>query len=134
MPKDLLLQASGGYPYFIQEYGYAAWETAPEKIITLRDAKIALEIGRQQLDQGFFPSRWDRATKAEKTFLRHMATDGEEGSSTAELAQRAQKKLSSMTMTRASLIKKGIIFAPATGRVAFTVPGMADYISRLNGD
>lgn len=130
--KDLLLQASGGYPYFIQEYGYAAWETAPEKVITLSDAKIALEIGRQQLDQGFFPSRWDRASKAEKTFLRHMAVDGEEGSSTSELALRAQKKQSSMTMTRASLIKKGIIYAPATGRVAFTVPGMADYIARLN--
>jgi hypothetical protein len=130
--KDLLLEASGGYPYFLQEYGYAAWETAPEKTITPEDARIAVEIGRQQLDQGFFPARWERASKAEKAFLRYMAEDGEEGSSTTELAERAQKKQSSMTMTRASLINKGIIYAPALGRVAFTVPGMADYIRRLN--
>lgn len=52
--KDLLLDASDGYPYFLQEYGYAAWETAPEKTITVGDARIAVEIGRQQLDQGFF--------------------------------------------------------------------------------
>lgn len=37
-----------------------------------------------------------------------------------------------MTMTRASLIDKGIIYAPALGTVAFTVPGMADYVRRLD--
>jgi hypothetical protein len=70
------------------------------------------------LDQGFFPSRWERASKAEKTFLHHMAVDGDEGSSTSELVQRARKKHSSMTMTGSSLIKKGVIYAPALGRVA----------------
>lgn len=130
--QEMLLRASGGYPYFIQEYGYAVWETAPEKVVNVGDAKIAIEIGRQQLDQGFFPSRWDKATKAEKTFLRHMATDGEHGSSTSELADRAGKKQSSMTMTRSALINKGIIYAPSVGRVAFTLPGMAEYITRLN--
>ncbi|MFJ5958220.1 ATP-binding protein [Paenarthrobacter sp. NPDC092416] len=130
--KDLLLSASGAYPYFLQEYGYAAWETAPEKTVTFDDAKIAVEIGRAQLDQGFFPSRWKRASKAEKDFLRLMAIDGDDGSSTADLADRAKKKQSSMTMTRASLIDKGIIYAPALGVVAFTVPGMADYVKRLH--
>ncbi len=129
--KELLLTASGGYPYFLQEYGYAAWETAPEKLVTLGDAEVAVEIGRAQLDQGFFPSRWKRASKAEKSFLRLMADDGDAGSSTAELALRAEKKQSSMTMTRASLIEKGIIYSPALGTVAFTVPGMADYVKRL---
>lgn len=128
--RDLLLEVSGGYPYFIQEYGYAAWETAPEKLITVQDANIAVTIGRSQLDQGFFPSRWVRASKGEKEFLRLMAIDGDTGSGTAELAERSGRKQSSMTMTRASLISKGIIFAPSLGRVAFTVPGMADYIQR----
>jgi hypothetical protein len=36
-----------------------------------------------------------------------------------------------MTMTRASLIEKGIIHSRALGTVAFTVPGMADYVKRL---
>ncbi|WP_285241793.1 hypothetical protein [Pseudarthrobacter sp. MEB009] len=95
---------------------------------------IAIELGRQQLDQGFFPSRWEKTTKAEKAFLRHMAVDEEDGSSTSELADRAGKKQSSMTMTRSALISKGIICAPSTGRVAFTLPGMADYITRLSQD
>lgn len=129
--RDVLLEASGCYPYFIQEFGYAAWETAPNKQVTIEDAQIAVAIGRAQLDQGFFPSRWKRASKAEKEFLKLMALDGDEGSSTAALAQRSGRKQSSMTMTRASLIDKGIIYPPALGRVAFTVPGMAEYINRL---
>lgn len=128
--RDLLLDASGCYPYFIQEFGFAAWETAPEKRVTYQDAEIAVTIGREQLDQGFFPSRWKRASKAEKVFLQLMAVDGDAGSSTATLAERSGRKQSSMTMARASLIDKGIIYPPALGRVAFTVPGMADYIGR----
>jgi predicted transcriptional regulator len=61
-----------------------------------------------------------------------MAQDGDAGSSTGELAERAGRKPSSMTMTRAALIRQGVIYPPALGRVAFTVPGMADYINRLN--
>lgn len=128
---DLLLNAAGGYPYFLQEYGSAAWESAPEKRITADDARIAVEIGRAQLDQGFFPLRWRRATKAEREFLRLMAIDGPGGSSTATLAARAGKKMTSMTMTRGSLIRKGIIYAPELGQVSFTVPGMADYVRRV---
>lgn len=105
---------------------------AREKVIILSDAKVAVEIGRQQLDQGFFPSRWERASKAEKFYLRLMAQNGDKGSVTSDLADRAHKKHSSMTMTRSSLLRKGIIYPPALGKVAFTVPGMADYISRLN--
>ncbi|GAB2748248.1 ATP-binding protein [Sinomonas soli] len=130
--RDALLAASGGYPYFIQEYGKAAWDTAPEKTITIDDARIAIELGRAQLDQGFFLTRWERTTKAEKDYLRLMAQDGDAGSSTGDLAERAGRKQSSMTMTRAALISKGVIYPPALGRVAFTVPGMADYIRRLN--
>ncbi len=130
---DLLLNASGGYPYFLQEYGSAAWESAPRKRISPDDARVAVEIGRAQLDQGFFPLRWRRSTKAEREFLRLMAMDGEGGSGTATLAARAGKKMTSMTMTRGSLIRKGIIYAPSLGQVSFTVPGMADYVRRVTG-
>jgi hypothetical protein len=60
-----------------------------------------------------------------------MALDGEDGSATGRLAERAGRKQSPMTMTRFSLIAKGVIYPPALGRVAFTVPGTANYINRL---
>jgi hypothetical protein len=88
------------------------------------DAKIAVTIGRAELDQGFFLSRWKRTSAAEKAYLRYMAVDGEEGSSTANMSERAGRKQGSMTMTRAFLISKGIIYSSALG--------MAGYIRRLN--
>jgi hypothetical protein len=51
-----------------------------------------VEIGRQQPDQGFFPSRWERAFKAEKSHLQLMAVDGDEGPSPADLA-RGRKRI-----------------------------------------
>jgi hypothetical protein len=35
---------------------------------------------------------------------------------------------------RASLIDKGIIYAPERGRISFTVPGMAAFITRQHED
>lgn len=49
--------AARGYPYFLQEYGSALWEVAPQGPFTIEDARAAIDIGTAQLDQGFFPSR-----------------------------------------------------------------------------
>jgi hypothetical protein len=84
------------------------------------------------LDQGFFRARWDRATSAEQQFLRAMADDGDAGSSSSEVATRLGRSRSSIGPARANLLAKGLIYAPEHGVVAFTVPGMADFIQRQN--
>lgn len=127
---DLLVEAAAGYPYFLQEYGKAIWDVAPAKVFTEADAERALELGRAQLDQGFFPARWDRATPAERAYLRAMAEDGDGGSRSGEVARRLGKQIGSLGPTRAQLIAKGLVYAPEHGRIAFTVPGMSDYIGR----
>ena len=127
---ERLLEASGGYPYFIQTFGKAAWDAASGKSIDLEAATAAIQEGTASLDVGFFPARWDRATPAERTYLRGMAEDRDDGSSTATIAERLGLKPSSLTPARGKLIEKGIIYAPERGRVAFTVPGMAGYIHR----
>lgn len=123
---DLLTSASEGYPYFLQEFGKAIWDTAPGAPFTAADAHEALAIGRAQLDQGFFPSRWDRATVAERRYLRAIAMTGEVQPKTSELAITQ----SAAGPARANLIRKGIIYSAEWGRIGFTVPGMAAFISR----
>lgn len=78
------------------------------------------------LDQGFFPSRWDRATPAERRYLRSIAETGQATPRTAELSipQNTAGPL------RAALIRKGIVYSPEHGRIAFTVPGMSAFIAR----
>jgi hypothetical protein len=129
-----LLEASGGYPYFLQTYGKAAWDAASGKTIDTETARVAVIDGTSSLDVGFFPARWDRATPAERTYLRSMALDGDAGSATSDIAARLGLKTSSLTPARGKLIEKGIIFAPERGRVAFTVPGMAGFIERQHAD
>lgn len=112
-----VLDASGRYPYFIQEFGSAMWEVATTSPFTGDEAKEAVRVGQQRLDAGFFPSRWDRATPRERDYMNAMAADGEGPSTTGAIAARLGKKLTSLGPTRAQLIAKGFIYPPPnTGR------------------
>jgi hypothetical protein len=127
---DLLVASSRGYPYFLQTYGQAAWDLGIGRRITLDDARGALARGNEDLDMGFFPARWDRATPAERNYLAAMAIDAGAPSSTSLLAERLGAKPSRVSPTRQSLIEKGIIYAPDRGLVAFTVPVMDEFVRR----
>lgn len=130
----ILREAAGGYPYFLQEYGRAVWETAPGPEITATDAHLAVALGRERLDSGFFASRWSRATPSERRLLVAMAEDGDGPSATGTVAQRLGLRTTSLGPARAALISKGLIYAPEHGLMAYTVPGMADYVRRNRED
>jgi hypothetical protein len=131
---QLLLDASGGYPYFLQEYGRAAWEVAAGPVITLDDARASAVIGLERLDAGFFRSRWNRATPSERRLLVAMAEDGFGPSSSSEIARRMDLKPNSLGPYRANLINKGLVYAPDHGQLAYTVPGMDAYVQRHRED
>lgn len=127
---DLVVSASGRYPYFLQQFGQETWNGAAGPAITLRDPELGVLQGNNQFDNGFFRARWDRATASEQQYLRAMAVDGDSGSASGAIATRLTKKPKSLGPTRAALIAKGLVYAPEYGVVAFTVPGMAAFIGR----
>lgn len=127
---DHVVRSAGGYPYFLQQYGQDTWNAAPQTPLMLADARVGVATGQLSLDGGFFRTRWDRATAAEKTYLRAMAVDGDLGSSTSEVAVRLGRPLTSLGPVRANLINKGLIYSPDHGLVAFTVPSMAAFVLR----
>lgn len=126
----LLLEASGRYPFFIQEFGQAIWELAETSPFSALDAERAIDIGTQRLDHGFFESRWSNATNAGKNYMKAMAEDNGFPSQVSIVAQRLQKATNQLSVIRNQLISKGLIYSPGHGMVAFTVPGMADYVKR----
>lgn len=130
----VLLAASGGYPYFLQEYGSATWDISPEPTFTAEDARLAVSVGLDRLDAGFFHSRWNRATPSERRVLVAMAQDDDGPSSSSEVARRMGLKPTSLGPYRAKLISKGLVYAPEHGLLAYTVPGMADYVHRHRED
>nr|WP_090825862.1 ATP-binding protein [Arthrobacter sp. yr096] len=131
---SLLLSAANGYPFFLQVYGRSAWEAASEKVISGEDAQLAVRLGTSDLDHGFFEARWQRATNAERLYLRAMAQDGDQPSATGEIAERLGKSTGKLAVIRSRLIAKGVIYAPEYGSIQFTVPGMAAFIARQNED
>ena len=127
---EVLLDAADGYPYFIQEYGQSAWNVASSRTIEVSDAQAAVVFGTEQLDAGFFRSRWDRASGAERRLLVAMAADRGEPSRPAAIALRMGVQATAISSLRARLIAKGLIYAPEHGQLAFTVPGMAAFVAR----
>lgn len=128
---DHIVRDAAGYPYFLQQFGQDTWNEAHgPHTITLTDARVGAARGRAALDAGFFRARWDRATRSEQHYMRAMAADGDGGSGSGEVAIRLGRKVTSLGPTRANLIAKGLVYAPEHGIVAFTVPGMADFITR----
>jgi hypothetical protein len=127
---DLLIDASGGYPYYLQTYGAAAWDLAADRRITHDDAAAAVDRGNAELDSGFFPARWDHATPAERQYLVAMSDDPAGVSGTAVVASRLGAEPKGTSPARQGLIEKGIIYAPERGKVAFTVPNMGEFVRR----
>lgn len=82
------------------------------------------------LDQGFFPARWDRTTPSERQYLRTIVDVGGEVASTAAIAERLGVAPAALSPARQSLIAKGIIYAERRGYVSFTVPNMDRFIRR----
>ena len=130
----LLLSAANGYPFFLQVYGRSVWEAASGKVISAEDAQVAVRLGTSDLDHGFFEARWQRATNAERLYLRAMAQDGDSASSTGEIADRLGKSTTKLAVIRSRLIAKGVVYAPEYGSIQFTVPGMAGFIARQGED
>jgi len=125
-----LLQKAKGYPYFIQEFGKHAWNIAQSSPITEEDAINASISAIEALDDSFFKVRMDRATTAERDFMKAMSSLGEGPYRTAEVAAALGKQVSSIGPVRATLIKKGFVYSPGHGQVAFTVPLFDEYIRR----
>lgn len=123
-----------GYPYFLQEWGYQAWNHAVTSPITLRDVRESSALVSKRLDENFFRVRFDRLTPREKNYLRAMAELGQGPYRTGDVADKLKVKINTLGPVRASLIKKGMVFSPSHGDMAFTVPLFDEFMRRAMPD
>ena len=130
---EALYAATEGYPYFVQAYGKVTWDHALRSPVTVADVVVAAPEAEAELAVGFFGSRYERATPAERDYLRAMAalsetTDG--AVPTGDVAVHLERKPSSLSPARDSLIKKGLVYSAERGTIAFTVPHFATYLRK----
>jgi hypothetical protein len=125
--------ATGGYPYFVQAYGKVAWDVAPRSPITVADVRVAGPEAEAELAVGFFGTRYERATPAEREYLRAMAELADPGGAddavpTAAVAESLARPPQSLSPARDGLLKKGLVYSGQRGRIAFTVPHFGRYL------
>jgi hypothetical protein len=120
-----------GYPYFLQEWGKHAWDTAHASPITLTDVRLASSSAVAALDESFFRVRFDRLTPGEKKYLRAMAELGRGPHRSGDIARILRREVTSLGPTRNQLIAKGMVWSPSHGDTAFTVPLFDEFMRRI---
>lgn len=126
-----IVRDTAGYPYFLQEWGKHSWDAAERSPITAADVAAARVTALAELDASFFRVRFDRLAPAEKRYLRAMATLGPGPHRSGDVADALGVKVSSVAPTRNSLIAKGMLYSPAHGDTAFTVPLFDQFMTRM---
>lgn len=125
-----IVEVTEGYPYFLQEWGKHTWNAAPQSPISVVDVETASESAIAALDANFFRVRFDRLTPREQEYLRAMAELGPGPHRSGAIADKLGRTVESMGPLRSGLIRKGMIWSPAHGDTAFTVPMFDQFMRR----
>jgi hypothetical protein len=127
---DRIYAVTQGYPYFIQEWAYHVWNAAQASPITIYDVNAVEQRVLDALDENFFRVRYDRLTPRERAYLRSMAQLGPGPHRSGDVAEVMGRTVESLAPLRGSLIRKGMIYSPAHGDTAFTVPLFDGFMRR----
>lgn len=127
---DAIVALAHGYPYFLQEWGYHVWNAANTTPVTRQLVDTVTPTVVRHLDENFFLVRFDRLTPAEKKYLRAMAELGAGPHRSGDIAAQLGVKVESVAPRRSGLISKGMVYSPAHGDTAFTVPLFDEFLLR----
>ena len=129
-----IIETTGGYPYFLQEWGKHAWDAADTSPIDLADVERATLSATAALDDSFFRVRFDRLTPSERRYLRAMAELGPGPHRSGDIADVLGRPVTSLGLTRSRLITKGMVWSPGHGDTDFTVPLFDEFMRRTMPD
>jgi hypothetical protein len=127
---DKIVEYTEGYPYFIQEYGRAAWNLAEGVSITRADVEAAGDVVEAELDESFFRARVQRTSPEELRYMRAMAHLGADAHKANDVAEVLGKTSEQVAPIRARLINKGLLYTPVHGYAKFTVPQFDRFMLR----
>jgi len=125
-----ILRLTKGYPYFVQEWGYHVWNTAPGSPISRAYVERATPQIITHLDANFFRVRFDRLTGLQHKYLRAMAELGPGPHKTGDIATTLGVEPSAVATVRQQLINKGMVWSQRHGETAFTVPMFDSFMKR----
>lgn len=127
---DRAFEVTGGYPYFLQELGYAIWGVVAAGPVSRADVDTAVDLYEAKLDSSFFRVRLDRTSDLQRAYLRAMAELGPDPQKASDVAALLGRESTQLGPTRAELIDMGLLYTPQHGYAAFTVPHFDRFMLR----
>lgn len=125
------IEWTAGYPFFIQQLGKHAWNAADKSPITLEDVDAAIPIAQEALDASLYEVRVQRATPAERRYMRAMAELGGGPYRSGTVAGKLGQSSAALSQLRDRLIGKGLIYATEDyGHIEFSVPRFDEFMRR----
>jgi len=131
---DQVHDESGGYPWFVQLWGAALWDAARSaERVDLVDARAAgVEVHERV--QAFFADRWRRVPTGRGAMLTVALAEQGGDAEMGDLTEGLDLTHQALSPARRDLVERGLCWAPARGRLAFTVPGFAEWVTRTRPD
>jgi AAA ATPase domain len=128
---SLLVRRSGGQPYYVQLFGWHAWEAAHgEATITLAHARSGLRSARAELG-GQYEATWARLRPQERDYLFAVASlAGTGGAGVEEVAKVLSKEPKQLAVARDRLVHMhGLLEVPERAQVRFVDAEMAEWVA-----
>jgi len=126
----LLVRESGGYPFFLQHFAATTWDVAGGSPIRLHDVELGLEVSQRRLLDSLVSARLDRLSDRERRYVRALADLGPGDHGSGQVAAAMGLAASQVGSARERLIRAGVLYSPARGRIAFSVPLFDRYVRR----
>lgn len=131
---DLIINVSGGYPYFIQ---FICKEVYDIFIQQRKRTSVPIDEITRKLDNDFFAGRWARATDRQRELLCVIANlpNSDEEFTLQEIVEKSQKLERPFTASHVNqmlltLTDRGLVYKNRHGKYSFAVPLLGQYILR----
>lgn len=135
---EMIVNESGGYPYFIQYICREVYDVALQKADRGEQLIVSIPDITRKLDADFFSGRWARATDRQRDLLRVISQlpNCDEEFTVQEVAEKSKDFLekpfspSHISQMLANLCAVGLAYKNRHGRYAFAVPLLGQFIRR----
>ena len=137
---NLVINVSGGYPYFIQFICKELYDILAQHNPD-NERYVPVEEITRKLDNDFFAGRWARATDRQRELLKVIANLPDSGNEftvqdVVEAARILENPFSPSHVNQmlVALANRGLVYKNRHGKYSFAVPLLGQYIQRIEKD
>jgi hypothetical protein len=134
----VIVEVSGGYPYFIQFICREVYDAFLQKVGAGEKALVPIHEITRKLDNNFFSGRWARATYRQRELLTVVTSleNCDDEFTVQEVSEQSRKALkkpfspSHVNQMLVALSEAGLVYKNRHGKYSFAVPLLGRFIRR----